>query len=75
MGLGAAERDRKRRGKDTRPGVRRPSGARRQVPPLPAAGTPPDNPAMNEWVMFAVVATIVGVLVVLLRMGVGDDDG
>lgn len=30
---------------------------------------------MNEWVMFAVVATIVGVLVVLLRMGVDDDEG
>ena len=29
---------------------------------------------MNEWVMFATVAVIVGVLVVLLRMGVGDDE-
>jgi hypothetical protein len=28
---------------------------------------------MSEWMMFATVAVIVGVLVVLLRMGVGDD--
>jgi hypothetical protein len=29
---------------------------------------------MNEWMMFATVAVIVGVLVVLLRMDVGDDE-
>jgi hypothetical protein len=29
---------------------------------------------MNEWVVFGVVAVIVGILVVLLRLGVGDDD-
>jgi hypothetical protein len=29
---------------------------------------------MSEWVMFATVAVIVGVLVVLLRLGVGDDE-
>jgi hypothetical protein len=29
---------------------------------------------MSEWVVFGVVAVIVGILVVLLRLGVGDDD-
>jgi hypothetical protein len=29
---------------------------------------------MSEWMMFATVAVIVGVLVVLLRMDVGDDE-
>jgi hypothetical protein len=29
---------------------------------------------MSEWVMFATVAVIVGALVVLLRLGVGDDE-
>jgi len=29
---------------------------------------------MAEWVAFGVVAVIVGILVVLLRMGIGDDD-
>lgn len=52
-----------------------PAAPRPRAPPLPAAGARADNAAMNEWVMFAVVATIVGVLVVLLRMGVGDDEG
>jgi len=28
---------------------------------------------MSEWAMFATVAVIVAALVVLLRMGVGDD--
>lgn len=41
---------------------------------LPAAVFVGDNPSMSEWVMFAIVATIVGVLVLLLRLGVGDDD-
>jgi hypothetical protein len=29
---------------------------------------------MSEWAMFATVAVIVGALVVLLRLGVGDDE-
>jgi hypothetical protein len=29
---------------------------------------------MSEWVVFGVVAVIVGILVALLQLGVGDDD-
>lgn len=51
-----------------------PAAAGGRPAPLHVADRPGDNDRMNEWVMFATVAVIVGVLVVLLRMGVGDDE-
>lgn len=51
-----------------------PAAAGGRPTPLHAVDRPDDNAGMSEWVMFATVAVIVGVLVVLLRMGVGDDE-
>jgi len=34
-----------------------------------------DNAAMSEWAMFAVVATIVVGLIVLLRLALADEEG